>query len=93
MDKCRAGRAPLRLLLLIVNFPEKWAPLLFAKKEILASEGISLHKERNLNPTLNFGKRLNDERPSRKPLSHLNDRRLAVSPWRLSSANASAAEF
>jgi hypothetical protein len=35
--------------LLIVSLLEKWAPLLFAKTEILASEGISLHKERNLN--------------------------------------------
>jgi hypothetical protein len=32
-----------------VDLPEKWAPLLFAKKEILASEAISLRKERDMN--------------------------------------------
>jgi hypothetical protein len=31
-----------------VDLPEKWAPLLFAKKETLASEGISLGKKRNM---------------------------------------------
>jgi hypothetical protein len=49
MDKCRVGTRAIAAFIAMVSLPEKWAPLLFAKTKILASEGISLHKERNLN--------------------------------------------
>jgi hypothetical protein len=42
----------LPLLLLLVSVPEKWAPLLFAKKEIWASERISLRKKSSMSVDL-----------------------------------------